>query len=95
MVMSEIIAHSKANERTAHITFFNLADAFGSVEHSLIIYTLERNGIPAPVIQYVANLYASLNGTVRGQTWSSEPFHFNKRVFQGDPLSIYHLFDCV
>ena len=53
----------------------------------MIIHTLERNGIPAPVVQYIANLYASLNGTVRGPTWSSEPFRFNKGVFQGDPLS--------
>ena len=28
-----------------------------------------------------------LNGTVRGPTWSLEPFPFNKGVFQGDTLS--------
>ena len=89
IVMSEIIAYSKTSKRTAHITFFDLADAFGSVEHPLIIHTLERKGIPTPVAQYIyiANLYASLNGTVRGPKWSSEPFRFNKGVFQGDPLS--------
>ena len=64
MVMSEITAHSKASKWTAHITFFDLVDAFGSVEHPLIIHTLERNEIPTPVVQYIANLYASLNGTM-------------------------------
>ena len=86
-VMRELIAHSKAKKRTAHITFFDLADAFGSVEHSLIIHTLQRNGVPEPVIQYIERLYDSLKGTVKGPNWFSEPFRFKKGVFQGDPLS--------
>ena len=37
---------------------------------------------------YIETLYSELNGTVNGPTWFSEPFHFNKGVFQGDPLSL-------
>lgn len=46
LVMGELISHAKRNKKTLHITYFDLADAFGSVEHNLIHHTLHRNGIP-------------------------------------------------
>ena len=49
IVMDEVIKDAKHKNRTCHITFFDLEDAFGSVPHSLIDLTLERNFIP-PVI---------------------------------------------
>ena len=45
-VMEEIIRDIKNRKHTAHITFFDLADAFGSVPHDLILHTLERNHSP-------------------------------------------------
>ena len=32
MVMGELISHAKLKKKTIHITYFDLADAFGSVE---------------------------------------------------------------
>ncbi len=86
-IMHEILAHARNNNKTCHVTYFDLADAFGSVEHELIYHTMERNGIPPIVIQYVKNLYSRLQGYVQGNEWSSEPFKFKKGVFQGDPWS--------
>ncbi len=39
-VLSEIIQHSKANRHTLHTTFFDLEDAFGSIQHELIMIGL-------------------------------------------------------
>ena len=86
-VMNELIAHARNKKKTIHVTFFDLADAFGSVEHNLINHTLKRNGIPEPIRNYVDNLYSRLNGTVKGPGWVSTPFPFRRGVFQGDPLS--------
>ncbi len=86
-IMHEILAHARNNNKTCHITYFDLADAFGSVEHDLIYITMERNGIPPVIIQYVRNLYSRLSGYVQGDKWNSEPFKFKKGVFQGDPWS--------
>ncbi len=86
-IMHDILAHAKNNNRTCHITYFDLADAFGSVEHDLIYQTMQRNGIPPVVIEYVRNLYSRLSGYVQGDEWTSEPFRFQKGVFQGDPWS--------
>ncbi len=85
--MHEILAHAKNNNKTCHVTYFDLADAFGSVEHDLIYSTMQRNGIPPIVIQYVQKLYSRLQGYVQGNKWNSESFTFKKGVFQGDPWS--------
>ncbi len=86
-IMHEILAHAKNNSKTCHVTYFDLADAFGSVEHELIYKTMQRNGIPPIVIEYIRNLYSRLSGYVNGDKWTSEPFSFKKGVFQGDPWS--------
>ena len=85
--MREIIAHARHVKRTAHITFFDLADAFGSVSHEMISHTLERNGIPPPIVDYVNNLYSRLSGYVQGPDWRSDKFRFARGTFQGDPFS--------
>ena len=55
-VMEEIIRDIKHRKHTAHIAFFDLADAFGSVPHDLIHHTLQRNHFPQPVQEYFKNL---------------------------------------
>lgn len=86
-VMQELIRHAKSNNKTLHVTWFDLADAFGSVQHSLIFHELERNKFPPVIQQYVRTLYGNLTGYVKGPTWESNIFKFKKGVFQGDPLS--------
>ena len=87
LVMGEVINHAKSNSRTAHITWFDLEDAFGSVSHELIPICLDRMHLPAEVKGYVLSLYGKLKGKVRTSGWVSEEFNFCKGVFQGDPLS--------
>ena len=81
--MRALIADARSRKRTIHVTFFDLADAFGSVEHNLIDHTLRRKGIPSPVCDYVKNLYSGLEGCVKTKEWTSEPFSFKRGVFQG------------
>ena len=87
LVMEEVIRDAKKKKRTAHVTFFDLEDAFGSVPHSLIEETLKRNFIPDNVISYFTQLYSSCQAVVQTPSWRSDPFHFRRGVFQGDPLS--------
>ena len=49
VVMHEILSHAKSKSRTVHVTWFDLADAFGSVSHELIHFTLQRHGFPESV----------------------------------------------
>ena len=58
----EIIKNTKHNKRTAHITFFDLADAFGFVEHNLIYHSMEYVGLSPHFVEYIKSLYSNLNG---------------------------------
>ena len=87
IVMNELLADVRKKRRTMHVTFFDLADAFGSIEHELIHHTMKRNGIPPAICNYVKTLYDRLNGSVKGPLWESTNFSFRRGVFQGDPLS--------
>ena len=51
--------------KKAHITFLDLEDAFGSVPHSLIDLTLERNYIPPVIRKYFHNLYNHSSAVVQ------------------------------
>ena len=59
LVMDEIITLAKKQRKTAHITFFDLEDAFGSVPHNLIFETLRRNNFPQPLQKYFKSLYTN------------------------------------
>ena len=53
--MDEIIKDTKSKSKTVNITFFDLADAFGSVPHTLITESLRRNNFPPEVSLYIKN----------------------------------------
>ena len=87
MAMEEVIKNARKNKRTAHITFFDLEDAFGSVPHNLIMETLRRNHVPDNICSYMSSFYSNCRAVVETQSWRSQPFPFRRGVFQGDPLS--------
>ena len=85
--MEEVIKSARKNKKTAHISFFDLEDAFGSVPHSLIQDSLKRNHLPENVQSYLSNFYSNGRAVVQTPSWRSQPFAFKCDVFQGDPLS--------
>ena len=87
LTMDEVVKSARKNKRTAHITFFDLEDAFGSVPHSLIMDTLRRNHLPENICTYFSFFYANCRAVVETPSWRSQPFPFCRGVFQGDPLS--------
>ena len=86
-VVQEIIDHAASNHKTAHLTWFDLEDAFGSLNHKLIPYVFQYYNIPQTIITYITNLYTKLQGTVETKEWKSNTFKFQCGAFQGDPFS--------
>ena len=87
IVLDEIVKDAKMRKKTVHITFFDLADAFGSVPHNLITHTLQRNHFPPEIVHYIHQFYSNIQATVHSKHFKSENFSFRRGVFQGDPLS--------
>ena len=85
--MQEAIKYVRVKKKPMHITFFDLADAFGSVPHQLIMHTLETYQLPINIREYMANYLQQGWAVVKTKSWSSERFKFARGVFQGDPLS--------
>ena len=86
-VMSEVIKHIKHQKKTVHITFCDLADAFGSIPHNTILYALKRNQFPQEFQNYFENYYKQVKARVVTKSFKSEIFQFKKGVTQGDPMS--------
>ena len=86
-VVQEVINHAKANNKTAHITWFDLVDAFGSLSHVLIPYVFHHYHFPKEIISYIQNMYSKLRGRVKTQDWETEIFQFLRGAFAGDPYS--------
>ena len=86
-VVQEIIQHTMSNHKTAHITWFDLMDAFGSLSHMLILHVLQHYHIPETVVNYIKSFYKTLKGEVKTHDWEKEFFNFLKGTFQGDPFS--------
>ena len=87
IILDEIVKDAKIRKKTVHITFFDLADAFGSVPHNLIIDSLQRNHFPPEIVQYIHQFYSNIQATVHSKNFKSDIFSFKRGVFQGDPLS--------
>ena len=85
--LEEIIKDVRLRKHTAHFTFFDLEDAFGSIPHSLIHESLRRNFLPSNILEYFNNCYANCNAVVETPSWRSSSFQFKRGVFQGDPIS--------
>ena len=81
-VVQEVITN-----HTAHMTWFDLMDAFGSVPHMLIPHVLSYYNLPPQINSYIQNIYSKLKGRVVTKDWETDPFDFKKGIFQGDPYS--------
>ena len=77
-VLQEAIAHCRQKKKTLHCTLFDLADAFGYVNHELIEYTLKRKHLPECVSTYITNLYPRLTGVITGPSCTTTKFPFRK-----------------
>ena len=86
-VIQEVIQHAKSNHKTAHITWFDLVDAFGSLSHMLILHVLQHYHLPRTIIKYVEDFYKKLKGKVKTHDWETEIFEFLRGTFQGDSFS--------
>ena len=83
-----LIQEARQKHKSLAVCWLDLANAFGSVHHQLIRFSLEHYHAPARMVAAVSDLYRGLVGIVRTKEWSTKPLPMEVGVFQGDPLSV-------
>ena len=68
--------------------WLDLANAYGSVHHSLIDYALKHYHAPTCFRRVVSHLYTDLKATFTCASWTTKPIPLRVGVYQGDPLSV-------
>ena len=87
LVLKRVIDVAKKRKHAAHVVWLDIANAFGSVPHEVMIRTLQHLHVPEWLVTYVRNFYHDIS--VVGQTlhYNTHPISIKRGVFQGDTLS--------
>ncbi len=84
ILLHEILSHAKVNNKTVQVSFFDLDDAFGSVSHELIEYSLKQYQFPTNVTSYVVNMSQRLHGIGKtNKKWQFEPLAIKMDILVG------------
>ena len=83
-----ILREAQSRCKSLCICWLNLANAFGSVHHDLIKYSLSHYHAPPEMIRLVSNMYDNLTAVISTESWTTAPIHLQLGVYQGDPLSV-------
>ena len=70
------------------VTFIDLKDAFGSIDHEFMISCLQAASYPPYVIQITRDVYTNSTFIVKTAEGFSQPINRHKGIVQGDPWSL-------
>ena len=83
----QIIRHAKLKQRTLVITLLDLKNAFGEVQHNLIIEILKYHHMPNEVQNMISDLYGNFTTRIACKDYITDPILVERGVLQGDCLS--------
>ena len=70
------------------VCWIDIANAYGSVHHSLISYALQHYHAPPQFLLIVQSFYSNLFTKISTTKWSTPSIPLKIGVYQGDPLSV-------
>ena len=86
--LSSILAEAREKHKSLAICWLDLANAYGSVHHSLIQFSLRHYHAPPQFLSVLRALYSGLNAKVITADWETPVVPLQMGVYQGDPLSV-------
>ena len=86
--LSSVLAEAHSKHKALAICWLDLANAYGSVHHALIDFSLRHYHAPPQFLANVQALYTGLNAKVITAEWETPVIPLQKGVYQGDPLSV-------
>ena len=88
MKLATVLGDAKRKHRSLAICWVDLANAYGSVHHSLILHALRHYHTPSKLTNLVEALYTGLAARINSAYWSTPLIPIQVGVYQGDPLSV-------
>lgn len=86
--LSTIISEVRKKKKSVAVCWLDIANAFGSVHHSLIQYSRNHYNASPEFLATIKLLYSDLPAVVVTQDWSTSAIPLQLGVYQGDPLSV-------
>ena len=86
-LLSYIINHARNKQREAVITLLDLKNAFGEVDHRLLIKVLEFHYIPEEIKTLIRDYYNNYHVIIGTDNFTTDQINIKKGVLQGDCLS--------
>ena len=86
-LLSYIINHARNKQREAVITLLDLKNAFGEVDHRLLIKVLEFHYIPEEIKTLIRDYYNNYHAIIGTDNFTTDQINIKKGVLQKDCLS--------
>ena len=81
--LAAIINGAKQTKRSLAIAWLDIANAYGSVSHSLIQFALQCYHAPPDFCQLLKSWYTGFSATIYTQDWISSAFPLEIGLLQG------------
>ena len=85
--LATALQDARKKHRSLTVCFLDLTNAYGSVHHNLIHFSLQHYHAPNKLINTVASTYTNLSAEITTTSWSMPEIPLQIGVYQGDPLS--------
>ena len=86
--LAGVLSEARHHHKSIAVCWLDLANAYGSVHHSLIRFALNLYHAPPKFKNMVSVLYSGLAAQVSTPCWSTTTLPLQIGVYQGDPLSV-------
>ena len=86
--LAAVLSEARKNHKSLAVCWLDLANAYGSVHHSLIQFSLQHYHAPPLFQDILGSLYSDLAGRILTQDWATPTIPLETGVYQGDPLSV-------
>ena len=86
--LAAILSEASRKHKSLAICWLDLANAYGSVHHSLIQFAIQHYHVPPQFQKIIASFYSGLAGQFLTTNWSTPSIPLKIGVYQGNPLSV-------
>lgn len=86
--LAAILTEARRKHKSLAVCWLDLANAYGSVHHSLIQFAVQHYHAPPQFQRLLQSLYSGLAGRVLTEDWATPTIPLAVGVYQGDPLSV-------